>query len=90
MSTNRRSFLSKLSLSGLAIGSLGISNIFAKSNVAKGDKVLVHQVYFWLKKDITPAQKSIFDKGVKSLIANLTVKYGVIEKPTITTDKKKL
>ena len=44
-------------------------------------------MYFWLKKDITPAQKAIFDKGVKSLITIKTVKYGDVGKPGATTDR---
>jgi hypothetical protein len=89
MKTQRRNFLSKLSLSGLAISTLGINNLYAKSEsqVQKGKKVLVHQVYFWLKKDLTDAQKATFDKGLKSLLQIKTIKYGDVGKPGATTPR---
>ena len=88
--SNRRSFLTKIGLGGLAAATVGLSNAFGnttQASVKGGKKVLVHQVYFWLKKDLTDVQRATFDKGVKSLISIKTIKYGDVGKPGATGDR---
>lgn len=46
--------------------------------------MLVHTVYFWLKRDLTADQVSLFEKGVKSLTTIKTVRQGFVGKPAGT------
>ena len=44
----------------------------------------VHAVYFWLRSDLSEAERTQFAEGVKSLTTIETVKYGFVGKPAGT------
>ena len=46
--------------------------------------MLVHTVYFWLKPDLTPAQKAEFRKGVESLAGIKAVEAVYVGTPAKT------
>jgi len=46
--------------------------------------MLVHTVYFWLKKDLNSDQIKLFDKGIRSLTTIKSVKQGFVGKPAAT------
>ncbi len=46
--------------------------------------MLVHTVYFWLKPELTPAQRADFQRGVESLAAIQSVEKVYIGKPAAT------
>jgi Stress responsive A/B Barrel Domain len=46
--------------------------------------MFVHTVFFWLKPDVTPAQRQIYLAGLKSLIGIKTVRFGHIGTPADT------
>lgn len=53
----------------------------------KSKSVLMHQVYFWLKKDLSPSDLSKFEAGVKSLQKIKHVGYSNLGKPAKTTKR---
>lgn len=53
----------------------------------KSKSVLIHQVYFWLKKDLSPTDISKFEAGVKSLQKIKHVSYSNLGKPASTTKR---
>jgi hypothetical protein len=46
--------------------------------------MMVHNVYFWLRKDLTPAEVKAFEKGVATLTKLPSVRHGWIGKPSST------
>lgn len=54
------------------------------TNQSIPDKVLIHQVYFWLKPGLSNEQIAKFENGVKSLLKIKTIKYGDVGKPAAT------
>lgn len=49
--------------------------------------MLYHCVYFWLKPDLTPAQRAAFQAGVESLKGIKVVDQVAIGKPAATTKR---
>ncbi len=61
--------------------------IFAQSTqnqITQGQKLLIHQVYFWMKPNMSSDQIALFEKGVKSLLTIKSVKFGDVGKPANT------
>lgn len=48
---------------------------------------LIHNVFFWLKSDLSPAQKNAFLAGIKSLEKIATVKAAYIGPPASTEER---
>ncbi|GAC1409059.1 MAG: hypothetical protein NVSMB53_00620 [Gemmatimonadaceae bacterium] len=46
--------------------------------------MFVHAVYFWLREDLTPAERNKFAAGLQSLRAIETVRHGYIGSPAPT------
>jgi hypothetical protein len=46
--------------------------------------MFVHAVYFWLRNDLTPAQRRQFEEGLESLRHIEGVRYGFIGAPAAT------
>jgi len=46
--------------------------------------MFIHAVYFWLRPDLTPAQRAQFAAGVRSLVAIESVQQGYIGVPAPT------
>ena len=46
--------------------------------------MLVHTVFFWLKQDLTEAQRQLFDQGVRHLTTIPSVRQGFVGKPAAT------
>lgn len=46
--------------------------------------MFVHNVYFWLKDGISPADEAAFVKGVKTLLTISTIRHGWVGKPAKT------
>lgn len=46
--------------------------------------MLVHNVFFWLKPELTPAQVAEFERGVKTLLTIPVVRHGFIGRPSST------
>ena len=46
--------------------------------------MFVHTVFFWLKNDITPADRALFEKELADLTAIPSVKSGYCGKPAAT------
>jgi hypothetical protein len=46
--------------------------------------VFIHNVYFWLKPDLTPAQKETYLKGVRALTTIPSVTFGFVGSPAST------
>lgn len=46
--------------------------------------MFVHTVYFWLKKDLSPAQRADFRKGVETLTAMESVESAYVGTPAAT------
>lgn len=49
--------------------------------------MLYHSVYFWLKPELTPAQRAEFRRGVESLKAIRSVEQMVVGAPAATTPR---
>lgn len=47
--------------------------------------MLIHNVYFWLKPDLTPGQVREFEAGLDSLLTIPTMRHGFWGKPAATT-----
>lgn len=63
---------------------------FAQSNkktIVEGQKVLVHQVYFWLKPNLSPNEFAKFEKGVRSLLSIKSMKFGSVGIPAPTPNR---
>jgi len=56
----------------------------AANQIKQGQPILTHQVYFWLKPNLSAEQIATFEKGLKSLLAVKTVKYGDVGRPADT------
>lgn len=54
---------------------------------SKNKPVLIHQVYFWLNKDLSASDVAKFESEVKSLLKIKYVRYGNIGKPANTTKR---
>ncbi len=46
--------------------------------------MFVHSVYFWLKEDLSDADRATFDKGVRALLDISSVKQGFVGAPAST------
>ena len=46
--------------------------------------MFIHSVYFWLRDDLTPAERQRFEDGIRSLAAIDSVERGYIGKPAAT------
>lgn len=46
--------------------------------------MFIHSVYFWLRDDLTPAERQRFEDGIRSLAAIDAVERGYIGKPAQT------
>ena len=46
--------------------------------------MLVHNVFFWLKPELTPAQVAEFERGVATLLTIPTVRHGFVGRPSST------
>lgn len=47
--------------------------------------MFVHCVYFWLKPDLTPAERDAFTQGVQNLLRIPDIKNGWVGKPAATS-----
>ncbi|MDX2188340.1 MAG: Dabb family protein [Bacteroidota bacterium] len=85
----KREFIQKASAIGALTITTGVTNLEANAQqkYPTGKSQLVHQVYFWLKKDLTEAQIKTFESGIRSLLKVKTMKYGAIGKPGATADR---
>lgn len=63
---------------------IGFASSFSQP---KSKSVLIHQVYFWLKKDLPPSDLLKFEAGVKSLQKIKHIGYSNLGKPAKTTKR---
>ncbi len=70
--TNRRDFIgtSSKGIAAAGIIATGSGNFLKVNNL---EKLFIHQVYFWLKKPVTPANKEKFEKALKELVKVETI-----------------
>jgi hypothetical protein len=72
----RRRFIKSSSLLLIMAGSLGYRAGFAKTRSLsihnkKNQGMLRHNVYFWLKKEVTETQKKDFEKGLNKFLSSI-------------------
>ena len=90
--SDRRTFI-KSSLLFTAAGTLGYQASYANNKLifdnSKDKKgMLQHNVYFWLKKDLTESEKKNFENGLKKFLSDIReIEHYSIGVPGATPDR---
>lgn len=90
--TTRRKFFKQCSLAtaAMAAGTFEFSQAKnqLKSMSKTTNKGMIHNVYFWLKEEVTDGQKKEFEQGIKDFIAAVDeIQKAEIGKPAGTPDR---
>ena len=80
--TKRRKFLKSAAMTVAAAGLFSRQTVTAKTT---GKGALLHDVYFWLKNDVSDKQRKAFEKGLKNFVKSVKeIQKAEIGKPAPT------